>query len=74
MTGVAGSAKIGNHCIIAGQVGIAGHITIADNTTIAAQSGVLGSVKEEGKTIMGSPAFAYRDYMRSYALFRKAAK
>lgn len=73
-TGIAGSTKIGNHCIIAGQVGIAGHLTIADNTTIAAQSGVLGSVKEEGKTVMGSPAFAYRDYMRSYALFRKSGK
>ena len=73
-TGVAGSAKIGEHCIIAGQVGIAGHITIADNTTIGAQAGVLGKVKKEGEVLMGSPAFPLKDFMRSYALFKRAGK
>lgn len=73
-TGIAGSTKIGEHCIIAGQVGIAGHISIADNTTIGAQSGVLGSIKEEGKVWMGYPAIPHREYLRSYAVFRKAGK
>lgn len=73
-TGIAGSTKIGEHCIIAGQVGIAGHINIADNTTIGAQSGVLGSIKESGKTWMGYPAIPHREYLRSYAVFRKAGK
>ena len=73
-TGIAGSTKIGEHCIIAGQVGIAGHLTIADNTTLGAQSGVLGAIKEEGKVFMGSPAIPHREYLRAYAIFRKAAK
>ena len=73
-TGIAGSAKIGEHCIIAGQVGIAGHITIADNTTIGAQAGILGNIKEEGKVFMGTPAIPYKDYLRSYAVFKKAGK
>ncbi len=73
-TGVAGSTKIGEHCIIAGQVGIVGHITIADNTTIGAQAGVLGAIKEEGKVFMGTPAIPYKDYLRSYAVFKKAGK
>ena len=73
-TGVAGSTKIGEHCIIAGQVGIAGHITVADNTTIGAQAGVLGKVKKEGEVLMGSPAFPLKDFMRSYALFKRAGK
>lgn len=73
-TGVAGSTKIGEHCIIAGQVGIAGHITIADNTTLGAQAGVLGAIKEGGKVWMGSPAIPYREYLRSYAVFKKAGK
>ena len=73
-TGIAGSAKVGEHCIIAGQVGIAGHITLADNTTIGAQSGIMGSVKEEGQTLMGSPAFPLKQYLRSYALFKRAGK
>ena len=74
MTGIAGSAKIGEHCIIAGQVGIAGHLTIADNTTLGAQTGVMSSIKESGQTLMGSPAIPYRDYLRSYAEFKKAGK
>ena len=73
-TGIAGSTKIGEHCIIAGQVGIAGHLNIADNTTIGAQSGVLGSVKESGQTLMGSPAFPLKQYLRSYAVFKRAGK
>ena len=74
LTGVAGSAKIGRHCIIAGQVGIAGHISIADNTTIGAQSGIMGKVKEEGQTLMGSPAFQLKDFLRAYAVFKRAGK
>ena len=74
MTGIAGSTKIGEHCIFAGQVGIAGHITIADNTTIGAQGGVMSSVKEPGQKLMGSPAIPLRDYLRSYAEFKKAGK
>ena len=73
-TGVAGSTKIGEHCIIAGQVGIAGHLTIANNTTIGAQAGVLGKVRKEGEVLMGSPAFPLKDFMRSYALFKRAGK
>lgn len=74
MTGIAGSAKIGEQCIIAGQVGIAGHISIANKTTIAAQTGIMGTIKEEGQMLMGSPAMPYRQYLRSYAVFKKAGK
>ena len=72
MTGVAGSTKIGEHCIFGGQSGIAGHITIADNTSIGAQSGVMGNIKTSGQAYMGTPAIPYRDYLRSYAIFKKA--
>ena len=74
MTGVAGSTKIGEHCIFGGQSGIAGHLTIADNTSLGAQSGVLGNIKTPGQAFMGTPAIPYKDYLRSYALFKKAGK
>jgi UDP-3-O-[3-hydroxymyristoyl] glucosamine N-acyltransferase len=70
-TGVAGSSKVGAKCIIGGQVGIAGHITIHDKTSIGAQAGILGNTKKEGETLMGSPAFDYKQYLKCYALFRK---
>lgn len=74
MTGVAGSTRIGEHCIFGGQSGIAGHITIADNTSLGAQTGVLGSIKTPGQAYMGTPAIPYREYLRSYAVFKKAGK
>lgn len=74
LSGIAGSAKVGKHCIIAGQVGIAGHIEVADNTTIGAQAGVLGKVRGEGQVLMGSPAFPLKDFMKSYAIFKRAGK
>ena len=70
-TGVAGSSKVGAKCIIGGQVGIAGHITIHDKTSVGAQAGILGNTKKEGETLMGSPAFDYKQYLKCYALFRK---
>jgi UDP-3-O-[3-hydroxymyristoyl] glucosamine N-acyltransferase len=70
-TGISGSSKIGNHCVIAGQVGIVGHITIADKTTIGAQSGVSKSIKKSGNIIQGSPAFDYKQNLRSLTVFRK---
>ena len=71
--GVAGSTKIGEHCMIGGQVGLSGHIKIGNGANIAAQSGILSDV-EDGATIMGSPALNYRDYMKSYVLFRSLPK
>ena len=69
--GVAGSTKIGKHCRIGGQVGFVGHVQIADGTQIQAQSGVAGPVDEPNQALFGSPAIGYRDYIRSYAVFKQ---
>ena len=73
-TGIAGSTKIGRGCQFGGQVGIIGHATIADGVQIGAQAGVQGSVRREKATLLGTPAIDYMEYMRAYALFRKAAQ
>lgn len=70
-TGVAGSTKIGAHCRIGGQVGFAGHITIADGTQIQAQSGIAKSIKKPNQYFFGSPAIGYKDFIRSYGVFKK---
>jgi UDP-3-O-[3-hydroxymyristoyl] glucosamine N-acyltransferase len=70
-SGVAGSTKIGKNCMFAGQVGIAGHLKVADGTKAAAQAGVAGDVKEPDTTIMGSPAFEHKHFLRTYIIFRK---
>jgi UDP-3-O-[3-hydroxymyristoyl] glucosamine N-acyltransferase len=70
-TGIAGSARIGAYNQIGGQVGIAGHITIADGTKIQAQSGIASSVNTPDTALFGSPAIGYKDFIRSYSVFKK---
>ncbi len=69
--GISGSTEIGDNCIIAGQVGIVGHLKIANRTTMAAQAGISKSVKKEGETLFGYPAYDIKGYMSSYAVFKK---
>lgn len=66
--GVAGSTKIGANCRIGGQVGFAGHLTIAEGTNLQAQSGVARHIKEPNQALGGSPAFGYRDWIKSSLL------
>jgi UDP-3-O-[3-hydroxymyristoyl] glucosamine N-acyltransferase len=72
--GIAGSTKIGKSCRIGGQVGFSGHISIADGTQIQAQSGLPSSIKEPNTAVFGSPAIPYKDYIRSYSVFKQLPK
>lgn len=69
--GFAGSSKIGKQCRIGGQAGFVGHIEIADGTQVQAQSGMAGEVKEPNQAFYGSPAIPYRDYLKSYSVFKR---
>lgn len=69
--GIAGSTKIGKNCMIGGQVGFAGHLTIADGSKFQAQSGIGSNIKEPNKAYFGSPIMDYKDYIRSYGVFKK---
>lgn len=68
--GVAGSARIGRSCQLGGQVGVAGHMEIADGTRAAAQTGIAANQPESGKTLAGTPAMGFKDYIRSYGVFK----
>ena len=74
LTGIAGSTEVGKYCIFGGQVGIAGHVKIADHTTIMAQGGVIGNIRKEGEVLLGSPAIQARQFMKAYAIFKRAAE
>ncbi|MEM8909331.1 MAG: UDP-3-O-(3-hydroxymyristoyl)glucosamine N-acyltransferase, partial [Bacteroidota bacterium] len=69
--GIAGSTKIGKGCLIGGQVGFVGHIKVADGVKIQAQSGVAAGIETPNTSVYGSPALPYRDYLKSYAIFRQ---
>lgn len=68
--GIAGSTKVGEWCMFGGQVGLAGHIKVGDKVNCGAQSGIANNTKS-GSTIMGSPAFEVKSFMRSSAAFKK---
>ncbi len=70
-TGIAGSTKVGKNCMFGGQVGITGHVRIANGSKIGAQAGIPGDIKEENTTILGSPAFEIKQFLRSYVIFKK---
>ncbi len=70
-TGISGSTKIGKNCLIGGQVGIIGHLTIADEVKIAAQSGIGSSIKTKGEIVQGTPAYKFKNFQKSYVVFRQ---
>ena len=53
--GVAGSTKIGKHCMIGGMTAVQGHITIVDKVNIGALCKVTKSVKSPGTYTAGTP-------------------
>lgn len=70
-TGISGSTEVGKHCVIAGQVGVVGHIKIADKTTVGAKTGVSKTITEQGQTLFGFVGFDLKEYLKSYAIFKK---
>ncbi len=69
-SGIAGSSKIGKHCVFGGQTGMVGHLTVGDNVQVAAQSGIASNIGND-VILRGSPAFEFAKYQKCIALFRK---
>ena len=56
--GIAGSTRIGDYAVIAGQVGLAGHLHIGNHVMIGAQAGVNHDL-EDNSFVRGTPALPY---------------
>ncbi|KEO74717.1 UDP-3-O-(3-hydroxymyristoyl)glucosamine N-acyltransferase [Anditalea andensis] len=69
--GISGSTEVGKNCILAGKAGLIGHLKIADRTTIGANTGISKSIIEEGTTVHGYMGFKIKDFLKSYAIFKK---
>ncbi len=70
-TGISGSTKIGKNVMMGGQVGVNGHIAIADGTRIGGQSGVTKSVLSQNTSLDGTPAFDFKDSLRSKSVYKR---
>ena len=72
-SGVAGSAKLEDHVMIAAQAGVSGHLTMGAGSRLAAKSGLMRDVAP-GETVGGLPAMAIKDYFRLVALWHRQLK
>lgn len=73
LTGISGSAHLGNYVTAAGQVGIVGHVTIGDKAVLTARTGVTVSLAGD-ITYSGRPAAPMRDDMKLRAQIRRLPK
>ena len=69
--GIAGSTKVGEWCLFAGQVGVPNGLTIADHVTLGAKRSVTGSLLKPGETYMGYPHLTPRQWRRGHVIFRE---
>lgn len=73
LTGLAGSARIGDGSMIGGQVGVGNHITVGPGAQIAAQSGVAEDLPG-GRAYGGSPARPAMEWKREIKLMARLAR
>jgi len=73
-SGIAGSTKLGHHCVVGGQSAFAGHLEVAPLNTFAARSGVTHSIKESGKTYGGFPLMEQRTWLKLQAKIARLLK
>lgn len=72
MTGIAGSARIGRYCMLAGRSGVQGHIEIADRVTVASYSVAYYPIEEPGSTWSALiPAQPLNTWQRNLSRLRK---
>ncbi|HET8769815.1 MAG TPA: UDP-3-O-(3-hydroxymyristoyl)glucosamine N-acyltransferase [Gemmatimonadaceae bacterium] len=69
-TAIAGSVRVEDGVVLAGQVGVGGHVTIGARAVVTAQAGVISDVPA-GETWGGFPARPHKDAMRGYAALAK---
>ncbi|WP_209331491.1 UDP-3-O-(3-hydroxymyristoyl)glucosamine N-acyltransferase [Lunatimonas salinarum] len=70
-SGISGSAEIGKNCVLAGKSSIVGHIKLADNTTVGGNTGIMKSITKPGQTLLGYIGMEMKDFLKSYAVFKK---
>ena len=70
--GLAGSVRVEDGAILAGQVGVGGHLTVGARARVGAQGGVIGDIPA-GATVSGYPARPHREAMRATAALYRLA-
>jgi len=72
--GIAGSATLGEHCLVGGAGMISGHLEIAAGTTVSAGTLVMKSIKEAGRYTGIFPLDTHDGWVRNAAHIRRLSK
>lgn len=70
LTGIAGSATLGQRVVLAGQSGVTGHLEVGNDCVVAARGLVAGDLPP-GSYVSGFPARSHRENMRILAAERR---
>jgi UDP-3-O-[3-hydroxymyristoyl] glucosamine N-acyltransferase len=69
MAGIAGSTRVGERCILGGDVTISGHLTIASDVIVSGGAQVTHSIAEPGVYGGAVPASEARQWRKNAARF-----
>jgi len=72
LVGIAGSSRIEDDVILAGQSGVSDHLTVGKGARVLVQSGLIGDVPA-GATVSGFPARNHRELLRAQATLYRLA-
>jgi len=70
-SGVGGSTKLGNNCIVSGQCAFSDNLDIAAFSTFTARSGITKSIKQKGGIYSGYPLMEHKQWRRLQAKISK---
>lgn len=70
-SGIAGSGKVGAHCMLGGGAGVQGHLDIADGVIISAMTKVTRSLATPGAYTGGVPAMPHKVWQKNIARFKR---
>ena len=72
LVGIAGSCRIEDDVILAGQAGVSDHLTVGKGARVLVQSGLIGDIPA-GATVSGFPARNHRELLRAQAALYRLA-
>ncbi len=72
--GIAGSAKIGKHCLFGGSASVLGHLEIADGSQISAMTLITKSISVPGTYTAVMPFMKHDDWLKNASQIRRLGK
>jgi UDP-3-O-[3-hydroxymyristoyl] glucosamine N-acyltransferase len=71
--GIAGSSRIGNNVVLAGQVGVGDNLFVGDNVIAGGGTKILSNVPA-GRVVLGYPAMKMDNHINMYKHMRRLGR